>query len=406
MAEHLLPAPGRSSIIAHVLQALGPYWRKMPDLIRELPISQTEFPPVHGPLRLHEISLPAWAASCGVSGNMLVPAECCAKGDDWRKVDWWLAAFLLLESWHERVHEKVHGPIHSYSFRLKDWDQRVWRYAWVNRIAMFLRIWGSRHHECDADDRIGRFPEPKVFMTHDVDAIRKTLPIRIKQGGFCLVNAARYSTAGEWSAAGQCVKRAARFLFGQEDWWLFDVLLRLEEEFGVRSLFNFYADQRRKSAVRWLFDPNYDVSSSRIRGLIKRLSSGGWKTGLHQLRFSWDSTWSAQEQAGLTEDLTLMFNDRMGFRNAAALSWHPWDTTYRRSRNLLATPTVLMDSHAYDYAGMDQDERRREFRHWLGEIRFVGGRAAVLWHPHTLAADYGWQAGYVDCMNIVSDLKL
>ena len=65
-----------------------------------------------------------------------------------------------------------------------------------------------------------------------------------------------------------------------------------------------------------------------------------------------------------------------------------------------------MDSHAYDYSDMDQHARRREFRHWLGEIRDVGGRAAILWHPHTLAADYGWKSGYVDCMNIVSDMKL
>ena len=46
--------------------------------------------------------------------------------------------FLMLECWHERLFEKDNGPIHSYGYKLKNWDTRAWERAWVNRMALFL----------------------------------------------------------------------------------------------------------------------------------------------------------------------------------------------------------------------------------------------------------------------------
>ena len=68
-------------------------------------------------------------------------------GVDSKKVDWWTAIFLLMEGWHERIWEKTRGVIHSYSFKLKDWDTRAWDHAWVNRIALFLRKWFLLHFD-------------------------------------------------------------------------------------------------------------------------------------------------------------------------------------------------------------------------------------------------------------------
>ena len=30
-----------------------------------------------------------------------------------------------------------------YSNKLKNWDERIWNYAWVNRIAIFLSKWAA-----------------------------------------------------------------------------------------------------------------------------------------------------------------------------------------------------------------------------------------------------------------------
>ncbi len=89
-----------------------------------------------------------------------------------------------------------------------------------------------------------------------------------------------------------------------------------------------------------------------------------------------------------------MFNDRSGFRAAAAVSWKPWDHNRGVPLTITATPSVFMDSQFYDYSDMTDGQRRAAMRFWLDEIRTVGGEAAVLWHPHTLAPDYGWADGF------------
>ncbi len=439
MRDDTLPRPTRDDIRQHLLTSLYQYWERESGSISSLPVAEFEFPDCNSALRLKSVTLPDWAESCGVSGCLLVPAEACTENLDWRRVDWWLAAFLLLESWHERVHEQRNGPIHSYSFRLKGWDERVWRHAWVNRIAIFLRLWAADLQGTDVISLFGPIPDATIIMTHDVDAVKKTLPIRMKQGGFNLLNAARQLGHRRWVDAGHSLHRAARFFFGREDWWLFDDLLAIEESSGFRSRFHFYADDRTKTPIRWLFDPGYDVRSDWLRDLINRLDAGGWQTGLHQsfdawqsaalirdqknlldsvspspikrcrqhwLRFSWRDTWAVQNAAGLEEDTTLMFNDRMGFRTATALSWKPWNSATGCAHGLVATPTVLMDSHTYDYRPLSNEDRRKEFRHWMTEIRDVGGHCAILWHPHTLAADFGWKKGFLDCINIASELEL
>ncbi len=164
---------------------------------------------------------PNWAASAAVGGRLLVPREAVGDGS-WQRTDWWTAAFIMLEGWHERAWEQAHGPIHSYSYRLKGWDDRAWQRAWVNRIGMFLAIWAG----------IEPFQHAAtVRLSHDVDAISKTVPIRIKQGAFRTIAAARRRTAETTSTGG-----AISFMSRRNDWWHIDDVLRLEGQAERRSL--------------------------------------------------------------------------------------------------------------------------------------------------------------------------
>ena len=125
-----------------------------------------------------EIKLPNWAESCGIDGCLMVPEELatiqivCWLGT---KVDWWLASYCYLEGLHERAHESKYGTIHSYSIRLANWDERAWQYAWVNRIALFLRAWAnSLSSDTDFEKKIGLMPKTEVTVTLDIDAVKKT----------------------------------------------------------------------------------------------------------------------------------------------------------------------------------------------------------------------------------------
>jgi hypothetical protein len=388
------------------------------------------------PLQLVTVPLPDWGSACGVNGEILVPQEACSTGGDWQQVDWWLAAFLLLEGWHERLWEERHRVIHSYSSRLQGWDDRAWQHAWVNRIALFLRLWSAENEGIPAERLFGSLPEAEFVMTHDVDAVAKTLPIRIKQGAFSLANALRAAKSGEPRVALAKARQALQFFFGQDNWWTLDNLLDMESRHHLRFRYHFYADCRLKIPKRWLFDPGYDVANLRIRAFLQRLDAAGVEIGLHPsfdswrlsqpiqqqkayleaaaghpctscrqhwLRFSWRDTWAAQEAADLLEDYTLMFNDRPGLRNAAAVAWQPWQSKQGTTHQLTVVPTVIMDSHFYDYQPMNTEKRREAMRHWINECRGVNGQIAVLWHPHTLTKDYGWAQGFEDLLSLIAE---
>lgn len=429
--------PSNADIKSHVVASLRRYWLGDFSYVSQLPITRiVNKPSIVIPLRLSSVSLPPWADSFGVNGCILVPKEILSSSisncSDWRSVDWWLAAFLMLEGWHERLWECKYGPIHSYSISLSNWDQRAWHYAWVNRIALFLRQWAIQCNGPAAEQHLGNLPAAEIRMTHDVDALSKTLPIRLKQGAFNLFNAARALRQGQFSNVCRHFHQATRFLLGCENWWVFDRLIALESEARIIATYHFYAEPRSKTFKRWLLDPSYSIEELAQSGLLQQLKKYGHHIGLHPgfdtwrsaaqldaarehlqratgftaihvrqhwLRFSWSDTWNAQSVAGLKQDTTLMFNDRPGYRTSSALAWKPWNPASDAAHLLTALPTVLMDSHCYDYQPMTAEQRRQSIQHWIGECQAVRGQVAVLWHPHTLSHDYGWSQGFNDTIS-------
>ena len=227
--------PEHSLMKKHVIQSLSLYWSRGSQFVELLPIpSATENFTIKLPLKLSEIKIPFWGKKWAVNGFLLVPQELLPSGKSprdknlWKEIDWFLAMFIMLESWHERAWEAKYGPIHSYSFRLKNWDNRVWEKAWVNRIALFLRVWAARKHGVSAEVFFGQLPKCQFLVTHDVDALNKTLPIRLKQTIFIGFNTLRLLFSWRFLEAFNSLKKAMRMLFGNEDWWTFNDLLKLQ----------------------------------------------------------------------------------------------------------------------------------------------------------------------------------
>lgn len=402
-----------------MLGCLGRYWPTGGRLILELPLVQH----TRGGHQLRLVSLPDWHP-----GELLVPAWAAPEGD-WERVDWLGAAMWFLHGQAERDLERVHGPVHSYSLRL-DLDSRMWDKAWVNRIALFLRAWVAHRLGQSEAELFGPRPKAEFMLTHDVDAVAKTVAIRGKQTAFHLFNGLRQLARGRLGGAVAAWRRAVQFSVSAEDYWCFEWLMALEAAHGVTSHYNFYGGPGGwgRDPVRLLLDPAYNVDHPRLREVLARLVTAGHAVGLHQsfhawqdaasmarekarleaalgrpvkecrqhwLRFSWQHTWQAQQEAGLTLDSTLGFNDRPGFRTAGALRYHPWDPETGRPMGLEVVPMVLMDSHLYDYLGLDDEaERRRHIDHWLDEVMAVGGVASLTWHQRVVSQDYGWGPGY------------
>jgi hypothetical protein len=426
-AERKDGAAAASPELAWLVAAGERYWPGAGELVAALADRQVNREPTG---RYVDAPLPEWAADLGVGSPPSLLIDAAAATID--RCNWFAAAFLHLSGAFERAHEAAHGPVHSYAFRLP-LPARVHDRAWVNRIFLLLRRMAARRLQRDERQLFGPLPEPVFDLTHDLDAIRKTPEIRLKQGAFRLYNAGRALFRGEAARAAEHVAGASRSLFGSDDFWMLPRLIEIEESAGVRSTLHVYGGPgglRRGSPLRLLMDPAYGVGEARLAAMLRRLREGGWTIGLHQsygswrdagamrqekgaveratgaevtrcrqhwLRFAWGETWQAQSAAGLELDSTLGFNDRPGFRVGAALSFAPWGAV-----DIRVLPMVLMDSHVYDYAPLRDDERRAVLQRYVDEVAFVRGEASFNWHIHTLSPSYGWERGYLDLLEILT----
>ena len=376
------------------------------------------------------VEMPNWAADLGVGEPraLLVPRECVVDGPGptFERCDWWRALFFFVSGEAERAIEQAQGCVHSYAARLPHAIHPIFEAAWANRILLFVRRLAARELGQNEIDVFGPKPKATVHLTHDVDAVAKTIPIRLKKMAFEGYNAARSALDGELRASARRLVDSARFAVRPADYWQFETLSELESRHGVSSTFHFYAGSRR-SPRQMLFDPSYDVASSRFAQLLQSLAHQGHRVGLHQsfdswcnpgamarekskleeavgasvahcrqhwLRFSWEKTWAAQERAGFSVDATLGFNDRPGFRTGCAMTAPAW-LGDRASETLHTMPLVLMDSHLFDYNPMEKDARAAHIDKWLDEVHAVGGEASVVWHQRVFEPqDYGWGGDY------------
>lgn len=357
------------------------------------------------------VSLPQWAVDLVPGGKPGLFVPCYGRARNWEEYDWWRGAHDLLSCAWERAWEKQYGAIHSYSIRLGREVQPAFDHAWVNRIILFLRRWWATTHQMDETQAFGALPRPRLHLTHDVDAVKKTLAIRFKKAAFMLFNAVRFCKP-------QLLWQAVIYVVQPAEYWQMDVVAEMEKRYNRRSLWNLYGGWRC-SPLALLMDPGYDITHPNISAAFRALHAQGHKIGVHPafgswknsdamatekkhieaaigvpvtscrqhwLRFSFAESWRAQRAAGLTEDMTLGFNDRMGFRNSAALAYMDAGTQ--------VIPLVLMDSQLYDYAWMDKTARERAIDALLEELKATGGEASVLWHPHTFHPDFGWGESY------------
>jgi hypothetical protein len=415
------------------------YWPNCAARIATLPLPAAQISDDPGELLL--ITLPDWAADIAVDGGLYAFASALVDGPQsqaWQRCDWIAVAWHMLTGSLERAIEAQHGPVLSYAFRLPANMRPLFERAWVNRIFLFLRRWTAHENGLPEEALFGPAPTASIVLTHDVDAIRLTPEIRAKQTIFQLANSARAVVGGHFRIARARLHDASRFAFGDGDLRTLERVRDMERTAGLRSTLHFYGGApglRRGSPRRLLIDPAYDIDSFYLRAQLAALREGGWTVGLHQsfeawadparmaiernrvamaagiginhcrqhwLHFSWASTWAAQAAAGLTFDSTLGFNDRPGFRASHALRFQPWDFSRKAPMSIEAIPMLFMDSHFYDYAGIESPPVASEMTRWLDEVRFVGGEISVNWHTHTITDAYGWADGYEGLLTLLA----
>lgn len=354
------------------------------------------------------VKVPAWAhwVLPEKYGALFVPSF--AESSGYEDYPWWDAIDSFISLDQERSREENLRPIHSYSTALGARGSPAFEFAWVNRIAAFLKAWSSNRVGKTVDELFGPLPCPKVTLTHDLDAVEMTVRLKLKQ-------ALSRVLEGELIAA-------IRILSARREEPFLETLLELERKLGVRSVWLIYADPPKWSChKRHFLDPQYSLDHPRLKWLISQLSEASHPVGLHSsfgswndkdrlarekkrlqkvlgheladirqhwLRFGVTITWSLQREVGFGRDFTLGFNDRAGFRASTAL---PLDLG---AGKIIAVPTTLMDSQLFSRSLRGWASRTALIDQLMDEVEGFGGHIAINWHPHTLGSAYGWLDTY------------
>ena len=85
--------------------------------------------------------------------------------------------------------------------------------------------------------------------------------------------------------------------------------------------------------------------------------------------------------AGITDDYSLGFTDRIGFRNGMAMPFPFFDVKDNKVTKLMLHPLLMMDSAAVQALGYKE-------KYWMGvsallrEVKAIGGDMTVLWHSN------------------------
>jgi len=250
------------------------------------------------------------------------------------------------------------------------------------------------------------WPEGKRFaicLTHDVDELHKTYQY--------VTNLIRNIKKGDIMGLKREFLSFLRKIRGEEPYWTFENIMKLEQKLGVKSTFFFLNEQgkvRLLDRSTWRhYGRRYDITDKNVAEMIRTLHSEGWEIGLHGSFYSYKDlnklreekemlesilgakvegirqhnlnleipqTWQIHEKLGFEYDSTLGFNDRVGFRWGICYPFHPVDGEGRPLK-LLEIPLAIEDIALFRY-----DNPWAVCMKMIEEVERKGGVLTVLWH--------------------------
>jgi len=247
-----------------------------------------------------------------------------------------------------------------------------------------------------------------VFLSHDIDSCQSAW----MQGGKHLLKSGK-----PFSAAKLLVQK----LMGKDDWFNFDEIIRLEQQFQARSSFYFLAQQTR---VHGRANADYDVTSRDIRSAMDSIRLAGSEVGVHGSLGSSTNLSLLREdiakvdqdcvggrfhflaydplasvtlliESGLKYDSSLGFAEQIGFRNCSCHPFFLFDHASGKPSPVLEIPLMVMDATLQfkKYMGLTHDEAVIQVGLLAEEVQKWGGFFSILWHnTHFSEHKYeGWK---------------
>lgn len=259
--------------------------------------------------------------------------------------------------------------------------------------------------EATAERREELIPDGYDFalcLTHDVDRPYKTYQ-------------SLYYAVTERDAS-----HLRSLLPGRNPYWSFEEIMRLEDELGVRSSFNFLDEQylfTDRPVSDWvdpdswmLYTGRYSITDPRIVQLIHELDGGDWEIGLHgsyesyrdperlraeklrlesilgrsvpgirqhHLNLDVPETWKHHREIGLSYDTSLGSASEYGFEHGYGIR-RPFDDSF------VVFPLTIME---LTLPVSDFERASAECERLLAEANEHAAVMTALWHPRFFCAD-------------------
>jgi len=159
----------------------------------------------------------------------------------------------------------------------------------------------------------------------------------------------------------------------------------------LRSLIRHLAKKNRVGIhPGYLSSENDDIMHSEVKRLTDIIGHPACISRQHYLRMDLPETYESLIKCGITEDYTMGFADRPGFRAGTSRPFGFFNLKTNEARSLIVVPFVCMDATLRFYMCLSPEEASEKLRKMRHTLEKAGGRMVLLWHNESLSEHGPW----------------
>jgi len=335
-------------------------------------------------------------------------------------------AFVFLSRYEEYLFESSGKLIYSYSSKHPRKDKSSFLIPIVNILFNELELFINDNFPAL---KFGDKNKPIIDLSHDVDYIKKTIQLRLKQTAFNVYNTIKSITKPKIFFRN--LIKTLNFAFSNCSYSCFEYWQNLENKYKEKSTFYIYVKNGRKDFKSWLIDPSYDIKTNKeLQDKLKELKKDGFEIGLHGSYYSANSLKRLKEEKKILEDIlgfsiiktrqhwlnyseeltphihndlfkydsTLGWNDTIGFRSGCANKFKPYDFKNKQTFTYEVIPQVVMDSSIYEYTNDENIFKKAKDILQLSKQTSKNTYISISWHQRVCNKDYHWDKFYKEIL--------
>lgn len=333
--------------------------------------------------------------------------------DIFAAVFWFLARYEEYQEYTPDTHNRFPAS-QSYAFKNKFLDRPIVD-EWIGYFGRVIK-----QHFPEIEIRKNKF---KALTTIDVDS-----PWCYKNKGVLrnMAGCLRDFSKADFDA----VKLRLKVLRGkvEDPWFTFDWLVELMESAALPIQFFIHVgdygtydktvDYRSNEFAHWInslpekadlgLHPSYkaatnkQVFSNEISRLSTLINDRITKSRQHFLVFSVPDYYPNLRDLGITEDFSMGFADKNGFRAGTCNAFYFFDLNKNEETKLRVHPFAVMDRTLKSYENLSNQKALETIKYLIDNVKKVEGTFVSLWHNESLSNSFEWEGwhtvflGYIE----------